>query len=161
MKTIYKALFFGVALMVGFISCDDKHEKMPPTGGLDNAEKLAVGTYIGEWTRNNVTLNTVEYGTGSITFSVDEELGNNVAVIGIESGDTDLGVDQGIEAACNISRLSSGVLAYWNSAKTNPFGTSFYGRISPEGEVTIAYTKFITQNRREREFLFTFVGRKQ
>ena len=146
---------------MGLVSCDGKHEKMPPTGGLDNAEKLRAGTYVGDWTSENLTVPGIEYGTGSMTFSIDEELGNNVSVIDLDAS-LNLGLGTDVHSSvCNVTRLSSGVLTFWNYAKTNAFGASFYGTVSPEGEATITYTKYRTVNRREREFKYTFVGHKQ
>lgn len=159
MKTIYKTVFFCLALMLGFVSCDGKHDKIPPTGGRDNAEKLIVGTYVGEWSCENLTVPGIEYGTGSMTFSVDEELGNNVSIVKLTA---DINLGDGVdESVCNVTRLSSGVLTFWNYTKTNPFGSSFYGTVSPTGEATITYNKIRTVNRREREFKYVFVGRKQ
>lgn len=146
--------------MTGLVSCDGKHEKMPPTGGLDNAEKLIAGTYVGEWTSENLTVPGIETGSGSMTFSVDEELGNNVSLINLDAS-INLGLGDLNSSVCNVTRLSSGVLTFWNYSKTNNFGASFYGTVSTDGEATITYTKYRTVNRREREFRYTFIGRKQ
>lgn len=148
-----------MALVLGLTACDGKHDKMPPTGGLDNAEKLVAGTYVGEWSRLNLSTNVVETGAGSITFSVDEEKGNNVSVMTLQS-DLDLGVNADT-SVCNITRLSSGVLTYWNYASTNPFGMTFNGKVTPEGEATMVYTKIVRSGRREVEFNYSFIGRKQ
>lgn len=159
MKAIYKYIFFCVAIMLGLTACDGKHDKIPPTGGLDNAEKLVAGTYVGEWSRINLTSNAVETGAGSITFSVDEELGNNVSVMTLQSTlELGLGSDSSV---CNISLLSSGVFTYWNYTGTNPFGTTFYGKVSPEGVATMTYNKLVRSGRKEVEFLYSFSGTKQ
>ncbi len=145
--------------MLGLTACDDKHEKMPPTGGLDNAEKLVAGTYVGEWSRTNLSTNAVESGSGSIVFSVDEEKSNNVSVITLQS-DLDLGVNADT-SVCNITRLSSGDFTYWNYMSTNPFGMTFYGKVSAEGVASMTYNKIVRSGRKEVEFIYSFSGRKQ
>ncbi|MDE6638859.1 MAG: hypothetical protein K2K25_07890 [Muribaculaceae bacterium] len=163
MKEILKNIFLVLTLAFVFVACDDKHDELPYTGPRDNAEKLAVGEYVGEWKRVNVRTNAEESGEGSIVFSVNEELGNNVSIIGMESS-LDLGLPEGVDSSvCNISRLSSGYLTYWNYTKANPFGFTFYGKISPEGKATITYTSIILNKKTHREitYLYTFEGTKR
>ncbi len=160
MKAIYKSIFFCMALLLGLTACDDKHEELAPTGGLDNAEKLVVGTYVGEWSRTNLSTEAVESGSGSITFSVDESYGNNVSVMTLYSPVIDLGVDADT-SVCNITRLSSGEFVYYNLVKANPFGMTFNGRVSPEGVATMSYTKIVRSGRKEVEFSYSFTGTKQ
>lgn len=159
MKTIFKSIFFCLALILGFTACDNKDE-IPPTGGRDNAEALAAGKYVGEWSRTNLSTGAEEKDSGSITFSVDEEHGYNVLVMEVESAGMELGVN-GNTSACNISRLNSGEMVYWNMVETNPFGMMFNGRISPEGVATMKYNKIVRSGRREVEFSYTFSGTKQ
>lgn len=146
--------------MLGLTACDDKHDEIPSTGGLDNAEKLVAGTYVGEWTRTNLETNAVETGSGSITFSVDEEKGNNVSVMTVSANGIELGLNEDT-SVCNITRLSSGDLTYWNYYASNPFGTTFYGKVSPEGVASMNYNKIVRSGRREVEFVYSFSGRKQ
>lgn len=161
MKAIYKSIFFCIALMLGMTACDDKHDKIPATGGLDNAEKLAAGTYVGTWSRVNLSTGAEESQPGSITFSVDEEKGNNVSVMTIASGtDFDLGLNEDT-SVCNITKLSSGVLTYWNATSTNPFGMTFTGKVDVDGKATMEYTKIVRSGRREVEFNYNFSGSKQ
>ena len=160
MKAIFKSIFFCIALVLGMTSCDDKHDKLPATGGLDNAEKLVAGTYVGEWSRTNLSTNAVETGTGSITFSVDEEKGNNVSVMTLSANGIELGVNADT-SVCNITRLSNGDFTYWNYSGTNPFGMTFYGKVSPEGVASMNYNKIVRSGRREVEYLYSFSGRKQ
>ena len=159
MKAIYKSIFFCIALMLGLTACDNKDE-IPATGAPDNAEKLVAGTYVGEWSRTNVSTGAVESGTGSITFSVDAELGNNVSRMTLTSEVIELGVNAD-SSVCNITRLNSGELVYWNMVGGNPFGMTFSGRVSPEGVATMDYTKIVRSGRREVEYSYTFSGRKQ
>lgn len=159
MKAIFKSIFFCVALVLGMTSCDNKDE-IPPTGGLDNAEKLVAGTYVGEWTRTNVGTGAVETGAGSIIFSVDESKGNNVSVMTLSSSSVELGVNANT-SVCNITRLSSGDFTYWNYTAANPFGMIFNGKVSPEGVATMTYSKIVREGRKEVEFLYNFSGRKQ
>ena len=91
MKTIYRSIFVCLTLLFVFTSCDK--DELPPTGPQDNAEKLAVGTYFGEWSRTNLSTNAVESGAGTITFSTDDEYGNNVSVMTLQSSEIELGVD--------------------------------------------------------------------
>ena len=158
MKAIYKTIFLCLTLMFGISSCSK--DEVPPTGPQDNAEKLAVGTYVGEWSRTNLSTQAVESGAGSIIFSTDEELGNNVSVMTLESTTVDLGVDAA-NSVCNIARLNSGELVYYNMVKANPFGMTFQGRISPEGVATMTYNKIVRSGRKEVEFAYTFSGVKQ
>lgn len=159
MKAIFKSIFFCVALVLGMTACDNKDE-IPPTGGLDNAEKLVAGTYVGEWSRTNLSTNVVETGSGSITFSVDAEKGNNVSVMTLSSSEVELGVNTDT-SVCNITRLSTGELTYWNYSANNPFGMTFYGKVSPEGVATMNYNKIVRSGRKEVEFVYSFSGRKQ
>lgn len=158
MKTIYRSIFVCLTLLLGFTACDK--DEIPPTGPQDNAEKIAVGTYVGEWTRTNLSTEAVESGTGSITFSTEEEYGNNVSVMTLVSSVVELGVDSDT-SVCNITRMASGELVYYNMVKANPFGMVFQGRISPEGVATMTYTKLVRSGRREVEFSYTFTGTKQ
>lgn len=163
MKAIYKSILFGFALVFMLAACDDKHDEIPYSGPRDNAEKLAVGEYVGEWKRVNVRTNAEEFGDGKVVFSVNEELGNNVSVVNISSSMT-LGLPDGIDTSvCNISRFSSGVLTYWNYTKFNPFGFTFNGKITPEGHATMSYTMVITDRKTHREitYQYTFEGNKQ
>ena len=159
MKAIYSSLFLCLAILLGLSSCDDKHDKIPPTGGLDNAEKLVAGEYVGEWSRTNLSTDVVESGAGSIIFSVDPELGNNVSVMKLQST-LELGVNSD-SSVCNITRLSSGDFTYWNYTGSNPFGMTFYGKVSPEGVATMTYNKIVRSGRKEVEFLYSFSGTKQ
>lgn len=160
MKALYKSFFFCVALVLGMTSCNK--DELPPSGPLDNAEKLVAGTYVGEWTRETVGTNTVEKGTGTITFSVDSEnYGNNVSVMTLTSDGLDIGIDDPKTSVCNITLLSSGEFTYWNYTSTNPFGTTFYGKVSTEGVATMNYTKIVKEGRRETEYNYSFSGIKQ
>lgn len=161
MKAIFKSIFVCLTLVLGLSACNGKNEEMPATGGLDNAEKLIAGTYVGTWTKTNVTAGGEESSTGSITFAVDEELGNNVSVVTVnatESGFLSLDTNT---SGCNVTRLSSGVLSYWNVYSLNPFGTEFTGKVSPEGVATMSFTKIVVVKRKETEFLYSFTGTKQ
>lgn len=162
MKTLYKSIFFCLALMLGLSACNGKNEVMPPTGGLDHAEELIQGTYVGTWTKTNLTTGgDPETSTGSITFSWNEELGNNVVNISIASDVADFLSISAETSGCNVSRLSSGVLSYWNVYSLNPFGTEFYGKVSPEGTCSMDYTKIVVIKRKETEFQYSFSGNKR
>ena len=164
MKAIFKSILFGFALVFMLAACDDKHDELPSSGPRDNAEKLAAGEYVGEWKRVNVRTDAEESGEGTIVFSVNEELGNNVSVVSMTSSSLDLGLPEGVESSvCNISRLSSGTLTYWNYTKMNPFGFTFNGKISPEGKVSLTYTSIILNKKTHREitYVYTFEGNKQ
>lgn len=158
MKTIFRSIFLCLTLMIGMTACDK--DDIPPTGPQDNAEQLVAGTYVGEWTKTNLSTEAVESGTGSITFSVDPEYGNNVSAMALESSEVELGIDSDT-SVCNITRLNSGEFVFYNMVKANPFGMTFTGRVSPEGVATMEYTKIIRSGRKEVEFTFTFTGRKQ
>lgn len=162
MKAIYKSIFACLALLLGMTACNDDYE-MPSTGGRDNAEQLAVGTYVGTWSRTNVTTGVEETSPGSIIFALAEEEGvvlNNVSSMTLSSEGVDLGVSNNT-SVCNISRLSSGVLEYWNTTKGNPFGMTFTGSVSPDGVATMVYNKIVRSGRREVEFNYVFTGSKQ
>ena len=170
MKAIYKSIFFSVALLFGMASCDK--DELPPTGPKDNAEKLVVGTYVGEWTRVTVGTDAVETGSGSITFSIyddtkyngdknkDKEF-NNVSEITLDSSTLDIGIDDPKTSVCNITILSSGEFTYWNQTSSNPFGTTFYGKVSTDGVATMNYTKTVREGRKEVTSIYSFTGRKQ
>ena len=159
MKALYKSIFFSVALLMGMASCSK--DDLPPSGPLDNAEKLVVGTYVGEWTRETVGTDEVIKGPGSITFSVSENYGNNVSVMTLNASGIDLGIDEPMTSVCNITLLSSGEFTYWNQTASNPFGTTFYGKVSTEGVATMLYTKIIKEGRKEIEYNYSFTGSKQ
>ena len=161
MKAIYKSIIFTVALVLGLASCDSRDE-LPPSGPRDNAEKLVAGTYVGEWTRTTVGTDEIITGTGSITFSVDSEnYGNNVSVMTLTADGIDLGIDEPMTSVCNITILSSGEFTYWNLTASNPFGTTFYGKVDTDGIATMLYTKIVKEGRRETEFSYSFTGSKQ
>ena len=161
MKAIYKSIFFSVALAFGLASCSNKDE-IPATGPLDNAEKIAAGVYEGTWTRVTVGTDEEVTGAGSITFSVDsEKYGNNVSVMTLDSSTIDLGIAEPKTTVCNITRLSSGELTYWNQTASNPLGTIFYGKISTDEVATMNFTKIIEDGRFEIEYNFIFTGSKK
>lgn len=160
MKTLYKSLFFSVALMFGMTSCDK--DEIPPTGPQDNAEVLVAGTYVGEWTRVTDGTNETISGPGTITFSVDREnYGNNVSVMTLTSESVDIGIADPKTSVCNITILSSGVFTYWNQTAANPFGTTFYGNVDTAGVATMEYTKTVVEGRRQTKYYYSFVGKKQ
>lgn len=161
MKTLYKYIFVSVAMLIALTGCDDKHVKMPATGGLDNAEQLVEGTYNGTWTKTNLTTEEVETTAGSITFSWNEELGNNVTNITPTTETPNFLNLKSETSACNISRLSSGLLSYWNVYSLNPFGTTFTGKVSPEGVCTMDYIMTVVIKRKETQFQYSFTGNKQ
>lgn len=161
MKALYKSLLFSIAMVFAFTSCDNKDE-LPDPGPLDNAEKLVAGTYVGEWTREIVGTETVETGNGTITFSVDtENYGNNVSVMTLTTDGIDIGIEDPMTSVCNITRLSSGDFTYWNQTATNPFGTTFYGKVSADGIATMNYTKTVREGRKEVTSIYSFLGKKQ
>lgn len=159
MKAIYKSIFISVALLVGMVSCDK--DELPPTGPQDNAEKLVAGTYAGVWSRETVGTDEIITGTGSITFSVSDAYSNNVSVITLDVSGIDLGIDDPKTSVCNISLFSSGVFSYWNMTASNPFGTTFYGKVDTDGEATMFFNKIIKEGRKEVEYNFSFIGYKQ
>ena len=160
MKAIYKSIFFSVALVCGMTSCDNKDE-LPPTGPQDNAEKLVAGTYVGSWTRVTDGTNETITGPGSITFSVDsQKYGNNVSVITLDATDVDIAIDDPKTSVCNITLLSTGEFTFWNQTANNPFGTTFYGKVSTSGEATMEYTKTVVEGRRQTKYYYSFSGHK-
>ena len=159
MKALYKSIFFSVALALGMVSCDK--DELPPTGPRDNAEILAAGTYVGAWTRVVDGTDQVETGSGTITFSVDKEnYGNNVSVMTLTSDGIDIGIDDPKTSVCNITKLSSGELTYWNQTASNPFGTTFYGNIGVDGVATMYYTKSVREGRKTTTYNYSFTGTK-
>lgn len=157
MKTFYKSVFFCLFLLLGLTACDK--DEIPPTGPQYDAEKFIAGAYPGEWTRTNLSTQEVESSTGSLTFTADEALGNNVTVMSIVSDGLDLGIGVS-EVALNVTKLSSGELVFWTIVESSPFGEYFNGRVSPEGVVTMSYVKTVKQGRKEYEFQYTFTGKK-
>lgn len=163
MKALYKSIFFCLTLLLGLSSCTGKNEEMPPTGGFDNAEKLIAGTYVGTWTSTNTVTGDVASASGSLTFSSSEELGNNVASVTIVSDDTKA-VNLGAKAdtsACNVSKLSSDILSFWNVYALNPFGFTFTGKVTPEGNVNFNYSVAVVIKHKETIYNFEFIGHKQ
>lgn len=161
MKAIYKSLFFSIALMFGMASCDK--DELPPTGPQDNAEHLVVGTYVGEWTRVTDGTNETITGPGSITFSLYTYEGNemnNVSEIKLDSSTIDIGIEDPKTSVCNITILSSGEFTYWNQTAGNPFGTTFYGKVSTDGVATMDYTKTVVEGRRQTKYYYSFIGSK-
>lgn len=150
-----------MVLMLGLSACNGKNEEMPATGGLDNAEQLVAGTYTGTWTKQNLTTGEVESTPGSIVFSWTEDLGNNVTAIQVASEASGFLNLNNESARCNVSRLSSGVLSYWNVYDGNPFGLTFTGKVSPEGVCTMEYIAVVIVKRKETQFQYTFSGNKQ
>ena len=159
MKALYKSIFFSVALAFGMASCDK--DELPPTGPLDNAEKLVAGTYVGEWMRETVGTDEVIKGAGSITFSVDPSYSNNVSKMTLDASGIDLGIEEPMTSVCNITLLSSGEFTYWNQTASNPFGAIFYGKVSTDGVATMSFTKFLKEGRKEVEYNYSFSGKKQ
>lgn len=163
MKTIFRSILFCLTLLVGFTACDDKHVKLPSTGGLDHAEKLIEGVYLGTWTSTNTATGEVTTATGSVTFSSNDEVGNNVVAVSIVSDDTKA-VNLGAKSdtsACNVSKLSSGVLTFWNVYSLNPFGFTFTGKVTPEGDAILNFETSVVKNHKQTIFNVEFIGHKQ
>lgn len=168
MKAIIKSIFGCLALLLAFSACSDKNEVMPPAGAPDSAEKLIEGTYVGTWTSDNTNTGEITTSTGSIKFEWDEEqCSNNVSIVTFVSDDKKA-VDLGLKAescGCNISKNSAGILTFWNVYEMNPFGLSFNGKVSPEGELTITYEvkmkKRVNGRPVEVKFIISFKGNKQ
>lgn len=164
MKSIYKSLFLSVALLLGMTSCDSKDE-FPPTGPLDNAENIIAGTYVGEWTYEYVENSEVKVGSGTITFSVDPQYSNNVSVIEIYADDIDFHEEVSKKSVCNVSLNSSGDLWYWNQYNGNPLGTTFYGKVDSEKNITMDFTRQIVVKEGRKEvvytYIYSFTGHKQ
>lgn len=161
MKVIYNLLGLSLILVLALSSCSGKDEVTPPTGGLDYAEQLIQGTYVGTWSKTNLTTGEEESSEGTVVFSWNDELGNNVSAISVTSEVSDFLNLEAESSACNISKLSSGVLSYWNVYPMNPLGTTFTGKVSPEGECTMDYNIIVVIKRKETEFKYSFVGNKQ
>lgn len=162
MKTLYRTIFFCLALMLSLSACTGKNEEMPSTGGLDHAEELIAGTYNGTWTSTNTVTGESTSATGTLTFLNNEELGNNVVAVSIVSDDPKA-VNLGAKAdtsACNVSRLSSGVLSFWNVYALNPFGFTFTGKVTPEGDATFNYSVAVVVKHKETIYNFEFIGHK-
>lgn len=163
MKTLYKYIFLCLSSVLAFSACTGKNEVIPPTGGLDHAEKLIEGTYVGTWTATNLNTGDSKTATGTVTFTSTDELGNNVVEVSIISDDTKA-VNLGAKvnpSACNVSRLSSGILSFWNVYSLNPFGFTFTGKVTPEGDATFTYEKANVVNHIQTKFSYTFSGTKQ
>lgn len=163
MKTLYKSIFCCLFLLLGLTACTGKNEEMPSTGDPDHAEELIVGTYTGTWTSTNTVTGAVVTASGSVTFSHSEEQGNNVASVTIISDDPKA-LNLGAKAetsACNISKLSSGILSFWNVYALNPFGFTFTGKVTPEGDATFNYKVAIVAHHKETIYNFDFSGSKQ
>ncbi|MDE6480696.1 MAG: hypothetical protein K2L45_10545 [Muribaculaceae bacterium] len=163
MKAIFRSIIFCLTLLIGLTACDDKHVKMPSTGGLDHAEKLIEGVYVGTWSSTNTATGETTTATGTVTFSSNDELGNNVVGITIISDDTKA-VNLGAKSdtsACNVSKLSSDVLSFWNVYSLNPFGFTFTGKVTPEGEATLNFETSVVKNHKQTIFNVEFVGHKQ
>lgn len=163
MKAIYKSIFSCLILVLGLSACTGKNEEMPPTGGLDNAEKIIAGKYLGTWTSTNTVTGAVTTAPGSVTFADSEELGNNVVAVTIISDDpkaVKLGAKSDT-SACNVSKASSGVLSFWNVYSLNPFGFTFTGKVTPEGDVTFNYSVAVVKNHKETIYDYAFAGSKQ
>ena len=167
MKTLFKSILFCLTFVMLLSACDDKHEVMPPTGDRDNAEHLIEGVYPGVWTCFNTETSEETTATGSISFTWNEELGDNVSVITVLSDDKKA-VDPGLSAescGCNISKNSSGILTFWNVYTMNPFKLAFYGTVNADGEISFDYTitKKVRINGKPKEvsFDYSFRGKKQ
>lgn len=168
MKTIYKPLFICLLMMFSLASCEDENE-IPSTGPLDQAELKSLGTYSGEWEIINTVTGKVDVKPGSViigeaVYQNEEEdyTEHNVNTVTIEgASDLELKADSSV---FNISLNSSGDLSYWNMTATNPFGTTFSGRITPTGELTLDYSVIIISGRGSKnqiEYLYQFKGNKQ
>lgn len=163
MKAIFKYIAVIFAVAVSMTSCREDYD-IPSTGAPDHAETLAVGTYVGQWTRTTVSDGTEVTAPGSITFGVakDENSADmpNVSSMTVVCDGIDLGLDS-YSSVCNITRQNSGYLTYWNSTAANSFGMTFTGKISPENIATMNYTKIVRTGRREVEYTYSFTGSRQ
>ena len=163
MKTLYKFLFLSVAMLCGLASCNK--DELPPTGPLDNAEKLIEGKYVGEWSYEYVEGGEFLQGPGTITFSLDPAYSNNVSVIEIYSDNIDFHEEVSKKSVCNVSLYSSGDLWYWNDYDGNPIGATFYGKVGSDESITMVFTRKIVVKEGRKEIVYTynysFTGQKQ
>lgn len=161
MKAIFKYIFACLALVVGMTACE-KDAELPWPGDPDGAEKQVIGTYTGSWTRYNYTTEVTDTDNGTVTFTYDEELGNNVATVSFTNSDPknfNLGL-KAEQCNCNVTKRANGTIIFWNAVATNPFGMKFTGEIDTEGNLTMTYHNTVRYNRKETEFDYTFSGAK-
>lgn len=167
MKSLYKYLLACMVLLLSMSSCREDYE-LPPTGGLDGAELLIAGSYEGEWT---IAYNDkVETHKGKVTFGPavytdDEgeeytEHNANSVEITSESGNLRL---KAVSSVCNTTLHSSGKLNVWNLTASNPFGTTFTGNVSPEGNAYLYYEVGVISGKgsaNQIKYKFSFNGNK-
>ncbi len=157
MKNIFKGLLFASMLGVVFTSCKDEAE-IPDRGAPINPEKEIAATYEGTWTfvkKVDATETTVTYdGKMNVT------AGEYAYTANVELDCPQLAVDcpafaDGVKAAANVNKLSSGIINYYNSLNDNAFSynidlvdimdeehvetirivSPFYGKVTPEGAI--------------------------
>lgn len=157
MKAIFKYIFICLSFALGFSSCE-KDAELPWPGDPDGAEKQVVGTYSGQWSRLNNATDVTESDSGSVIFTYDEELGNNVATIQCVSA-----LNLGLKAdACNVNvtKRANGTIIFWNAVATNPFGMKFTGEITTDNQIKMTYHAIVRSGRKEVEFDYSFEGVK-
>ncbi len=156
MKNIFKGLLFAAVLGIAFTSCKDEAE-IPGRGTPINPEKEIAATYEGTWTfvkKVDATETTTTYD-GKMIVSA----GEYAYTAGIELDCPALATDcpafaEGVKAAANVNKLSSGIINYYNSLNDNAFSynldlvnimdgsitnlrviSPFYGKVTPEGAI--------------------------
>lgn len=142
-------------------SCKEDYE-IPYTGEPDGAEFLAVGSYAGQWSVTNTSTGEVVVSDGTITITEKEyEVRENETTVKVKAanvnafevtteGDLMFNASKETKSAAsvwNVSRDSSGNLKYWNVDNKNAFGATFYGSISPEGNIVFKYTNTLSVGR--------------
>lgn len=156
-------------------SCKEDYE-MPDTGAPDGAEALAVGNYSGEWSITNNSTGAVVVSSGTIVItekeytSADSEASVKAANVNAfkvtTEGDLMFSATTKTKtksSVWNISRIGSGALKFWNVDSKNEFGETFYGNISPEGEIEFNYSTTLITGRggkNQTKYIGVFKGKK-
>ncbi len=171
MKALYKTLLLCVSLSFVLIGCDDSTE-IPSSGPLDHAEELALGTYVGEWTILNTTDSTSVIYPGTVSLDpytyinkedveVTEHNANRVNVT--VDGNADIYLESN-ESACNTQLNSAKGITFWNLTSSNPFGVTYWGKVSTTGNLILKYEALVRTGRGGKnitKYSCSFSGDKQ
>ncbi len=162
MKNIFKSLAFAAMIALALSSCKDEAE-IPERGNPINPEKEAAATYEGTWTfvsKVDAVETTTTYNgklivsEGEYPYTVKVKLDCPQLVAKAPEYAPPVAFSDGLQCAANITKLSSGVLNYYNSLPENAFSytrelvgvidgkitivpvvSPFYGKITPEGKI--------------------------
>jgi hypothetical protein len=152
-KILFAALAFA-CIGFGFTACEDDDDDAVYIYS-EPIEQVA-GTYEGTWTsiyeKDTIT------AAGTIEIAPDSTRAKYLANVNVPECSA-VNLDS-MSSVANLVQAGQYGFSLVNVSSENGFATSFRGRVSEEGQLTLNFTKKVRVGRKSNTYSFTFVGDK-